>query len=164
MKQLQESESSEEDYLLLDTVGEIHGLYQPPIKVPVQIDGRDVEMELDTGASVSVMSEKLYKQLWPGRSLSTTPIRLQTYSKQPLDVIGSVEATVYYEGKGFPLPLVIVKRDGPTLFGRNWLSVHYVRAPGLEDMLEKYSFKGPDVTISMDSDVTPQFCKAQVIP
>ena len=121
-------------------------------------------MELDTGASMSVMSEKLYKQLWPGRSLSTTPIRLQTYSKQPLDVIGS--------------PLFTMK---PTLFGRNWLSViclnsshvHYVRAPGLEDMLRKYSavfdkelgmFKGPDVTISMDPDATPRFCKARVIP
>ena len=66
-------------------------------------------MELDTGASVSVMSEKLYKQFLPGRSLSTTPIRSQTYSKQPLDVIGSVEVTVYYEGKGVTLPLVIVK-------------------------------------------------------
>ena len=47
------------------------------------------------------------------------------------------------------------------------------RTPGLQDILNKYeevsgkelgTFKGPDVTISVDPDATPQFCKARVIP
>ena len=70
MKQLQESESSEEDDLLLsavEEVGEIHGLYQPPIKVPVQIDGSDVEMELDTGASISVCDVRKAVQAFVAR-------------------------------------------------------------------------------------------------
>ena len=43
----------------------------PPISVCVQLDGKEVAMELDTGASVSLMSENVYHKLLPGRSLDT---------------------------------------------------------------------------------------------
>jgi hypothetical protein len=33
-------------------------------------------MEVDTGASMSLMSEGTFRQLWPGRSLSATDVRL----------------------------------------------------------------------------------------
>ena len=60
-------------------VGEVNKLYQTPIQVPVSVDGVSVQMELDTGASVSIVSESLYKQYWPGRSLHNSTIKLQTY-------------------------------------------------------------------------------------
>ena len=47
-------------------------------------------MEVDTGASVS-MSETTYYKLWPRTDLSTTTIRLQTYSKEPIVVVGSAQ-------------------------------------------------------------------------
>ena len=87
------------------------------------------------------MSEKQCKQLWPGRSLGATTIRLQTYAKQPLAVLGSLDVQVVYEQEKVTLPLIIVEGNGPTLFGRNWFNVikvnwpniHYTRAPGLQD-------------------------------
>jgi len=40
---------------------EDHGEHSvPPISVCVQLDGKEVAMELDTGASVSLMSENVY--------------------------------------------------------------------------------------------------------
>ena len=81
-------------------------------------------------------------------------------------------ATVCYEQQKVTLSLVVVKGDGVALFGRNWLSVtklnwsnvHSVSASsGLDDVLNKYSevfekelgtFKGPDVTISVDPNAT----------
>ena len=48
---------------------------QPPVKVHVQIDNRSVPVEIDTGASVSIMSEKLYHELWPRMGISTTETR-----------------------------------------------------------------------------------------
>lgn len=106
-------------------------------------------MELDTGASVSLVSESQYKQLWPGRSLDPSDINLQTYSKEPLVVMGSFDVEVVYDNKKVTLPLVVVQGNGPLLFGRNWLNaiklnwsnIHYTQAPGLQDLLAKY----PDV-------------------
>ena len=63
----------------------------PPIKVHVEINNCSVPMEVDTGASVSIMSETLYHKLWPRRGLKETTIRLQTYSKEPIPVVGATQ-------------------------------------------------------------------------
>ena len=55
----------------------------PPIKVHMELDHCSVPMEVDTGASVSIMPETLYHKLWPRRGLKKTSIRLQTYSRSP---------------------------------------------------------------------------------
>ena len=104
-------------------------------------------MEVDTGASVSIMAEAMYRQLWPGRGLSATPIKLQTYSREPIKVVGSVDVQVCYANQTAPLTLVVVKGEGPTLLGRNWLEkiklnwgqIHYTLTPGLHQVLGKYT-------------------------
>ena len=88
----------------------------------------------------------MYHKLWPRRGLGTSLIRLQTYSKEPIAVVGSTEVQVAYEGQIAKLPLVVVKGEGPTLLGRNWLDkirlnwskIHYASGPGLHDLLSKY--------------------------
>ena len=68
---------------------EIFILYQlggkrvPPIVVEMEINGSHVQMEVDTGASLSVMSEKMFKELGGERQSSTLePIsaKLRTYT------------------------------------------------------------------------------------
>ena len=110
----------------------------PPFIVQVDIDHCPVAMELDTGASVSLMAEATFKKLWPGRSLPTTNVRLCTYLKEPIQVVGSACVNVVYEDQRAQLPLIVVKGDGPTLLGRNWLKklilnwsqLHYTRCAG----------------------------------
>ena len=58
------------------------------------IDDCFVPMEIDTGAAVSLMAEAMYHQLWPWRGLSASNIRLQTYSKEPIKVVGTVDVQV----------------------------------------------------------------------
>ena len=153
----------------------------PPIKVLVEVDGCSIPMEVDTGASVSIMSEIMYHKLWPRRSLGTSLIRLQTYSKEPIAVVGSTEVQVAYEGQIAKLPLVVVKGEGPTLLGRNWLGkmrlnwskIHYASGPGLHDLLSKYgvifqeglgTFQDYEVSIEVNPDTQPRFCKARTLP
>ena len=78
------------------------------------------------------------------------------------------------------LPLVVVKGEGPTLLGRNWLSqirldwseIHYATSPGLQELLSKYSnvfqglgyFKGYEVKMNVDPNATPRFYKAHTVP
>ena len=55
---------------------EDHGERVPPISVCVQLDGKEVAMELGTGASVSLMSENGYlfatlKRVKPSQNLTS---------------------------------------------------------------------------------------------
>ena len=44
----------------------------PPIEVHLLVDNCCVRFEVNTGAAKSVMSQQIFNQLWPGRSLETT--------------------------------------------------------------------------------------------
>ena len=50
-----------------------------------------IPIEVDTGASMSLMSESIFGMLWPGRS---TDVRLQSYSKANINtyIYGFVHA------------------------------------------------------------------------
>ena len=50
--------------------------------------------------------------------VSKSAIRLQTYSREPITVVGSTDVQLFIKAR--PLQ-VVVKGDGPTLLGRNWL-------------------------------------------
>ena len=142
-------ESEEAEFTVpLEVVEEVRRIkrsHQPPLKVAVKLDTQDVCMEWDTEASVSIVCETQYKQLWPGRS--SLEIKLQTYSKEHLVVVGSQDVQVWYENQKVTLPLVIVRGNGPTLFGRNWLRVikfklvqdYFLQVPGLQEVLRKCS-------------------------
>ena len=52
-----------------------------PYNVGVDVDGRRVTMEIDTGAAVSLMSAVTFKELWPGRSLD--PVTVQIRAEDP---------------------------------------------------------------------------------
>ena len=75
-------------------------------------------MEVDTGASLSIISESTFFRLWPKRNLDT---KLQSYTGDAISVLGCVQTLVSYEGQTAELPLVVVQGRGPTLLGRNWL-------------------------------------------
>ena len=61
----EEYEDSEEDNPIhqIHTVNGSRSL--PPIKVQIGVDDCLVNMEVDTGASMSIMAETTYRRLWP---------------------------------------------------------------------------------------------------
>ena len=75
-------------------------------------------MEIDTGASLSIMSEQEFLNLWPERSVVATDVTLHSYSGECIPVVGSVDVCVSYKGQKITLPLVIVRGVGPRLLGR----------------------------------------------
>jgi hypothetical protein len=73
-------------------------------------------MELDSGAAVTLTSETVCKQLFPD---STLRVLLRTYSGEHLPVVGEINFKVQYEKQVQYLVLTIMAGEG--LLGRNWL-------------------------------------------
>ena len=61
---------------------ESKGVVPPPIQVKVKLDDCVVNMEVDTGAAMSLMSETTFQGLWPGRDLQPSQVRLCAYTKE----------------------------------------------------------------------------------
>ena len=151
-----------------------------PLTVTVTVEDRPVPMEVDTGAALSLVSEATFNALWPDRCPETANVRLCSYSGEAIPVLGSVDVSVKYKGQVAQLPLVVVKGDGPSLLGRNWLDqiqldwreIHYLQS-NLQSVMDKHKplFQGGlgtlrdhKVKILIDPKATPRFCKARPIP
>ena len=54
------------------------------IMLSVKVNGEECSMELDTGASVSIMSEEAWKKRFPKAPLERSTLKLRTYTGKPL--------------------------------------------------------------------------------
>ena len=90
-----------------------------PYKTDVAVKGKILQMELDTGASLSLVSEKMFRENWPDLEVT---LHWHSYSGESIPVVGLIRVSVKYEDQESLLPLLIVEGDGPGLLGRNWLS------------------------------------------
>jgi hypothetical protein len=157
-----------------------------PYKLNISINGPPIDMEVDTGASLSITSEATYAYLQShGKAspLRDTDVVLRTYTGEEVQPEGSLEVTAPYEEKEFKLPLLVVKGKGPALLGRNWLGEIHLNWPMIEQLapmnqrLEKlvqgypHHFKeglgtlqGVKAKIHVDPSATPVFHIARPVP
>ena len=154
-----------------------------PIQITVRVNKKLITMELDTGASLSMISQQTFAQIGHIRELKPSTVRLTSYSGHEIKVLGTVDVEVSYEGVQKVLPLLIVEGNGPSLFGHNWLmhfqlnwqSIQQVQQKGdLELVLDKYNLvfekglrklKGTTAKIHIgDHQTKPIFCKACPVP
>ena len=118
------------------------------IKITVDIEGQLLRMEVDTGAAVSIISDKTRQDKFPHLKLWKSRLVLKTYTDEPMHIMGQLNVHVTHNMQMVPLVLVVVAGEGPSLFGRNWLkyiqldwkriaTVH-IKSPNLEMLLQKY--------------------------
>ena len=92
--------------------------------VLVKINGVSTNMELDTGASLSIMSLEAYQRLCHPKvkpKLEKSDISLRTYTGELIIPEGQVTVDVEYLDQKKCLNLTILPRCGPALLGRDWL-------------------------------------------
>ena len=87
---------------------------QRTITITVSANQPDLVMEVDTGASVSLMNEATYKQTWENnvRHRDKTNIKLRTYFRECLKVLGALKVDVVYKDQNEWLPIIVVAGDG----------------------------------------------------
>ncbi|CAC5359384.1 unnamed protein product [Mytilus coruscus] len=84
------------------------------LKLDVKIEDVDYVMELDTGAAVSIIGEENYKKYFSNIKLQKSNVKLNTYTGDPITVIGEITVNVVYDKQTEILPLIAVK-EGPSL-------------------------------------------------
>ena len=92
-----------------------------PIMVSVWLNGQKLEMEVDTGAAFSVISEANRQAVFPNQTLHPSDLVLKAYTDKYMKVKGTLNMRVTYGDQKQKLVLVVVEGNGPSLLGRNWL-------------------------------------------
>ncbi len=69
-----------------------------PLEIEVKLEGKPLVMELDTGAGVSLVSEKTFQMILPSHITQATRTQLRTYSGEVIPVVGKVDVEVQYQG------------------------------------------------------------------
>ena len=90
--------------------------------VVLEIEGQTLEIEVDTGAAVSVINQEVYRKKFGHITMTESDRLLKSYSGHQLETAGEIEVTVTYGDITKKLPLVVVQGNGPALLGRNWMS------------------------------------------
>ena len=146
--QVQTAESQVEEYPLFTIANE----GTRPVVVTLRLDDREIDMEVDTGAAVSLISATTYQTLWAedrAPELFASSVKLRTYTREVIEVLGAIEVDVRYMDLQERLRLLVVAGDGPSLFGRDWL--------------RKFDWKELNF-IHRTPQVTPRVCKPLQIP
>ena len=73
------------------------------------LDGKPQWMELDTGATVSLISRRTFQKLLLGETLQASNTQLRTYTGKPIPVVSQLQVEVGYEGQVAKLHLVVVE-------------------------------------------------------
>ena len=167
---------------------QLSGQYHDPIILEVVMNDVSIQMEMDTGASVSIISDQAYHFLCqqsdkPSLKLNKSDLKLKTYTGQHIEIMGTTEVKVSYNNKSIVLPVYVVCGVGPNLMGRDWLSQFSVAlkmpvnkvetCPLLNETLLKYDsifndelgcLQGHTIQIMVKDNITPKFFKPRTVP
>ena len=176
-----DSDSEDDSYNMFA----LKGASCDPVIKQVYINGVLVDMELDTGASASIICEETYRPIADQGTfepLQEPTLKLNTYTGESIPLLGSAPATVSYGQREETLMVHVVAGSGPNLFGRDWLSKLNVTVGlinsledsyQLENLLEEFSdvfrpglgcLQGMEVHLNVDENATPKFHMARTVP
>ena len=151
------------------------------METTVCINKQKLVMEVDTGAALSLISEETYSSKFSNLKLKPTDVQLRTYSGELISVLGSLNVNVEHESQTAVLPLLVVKGNGPSLLGRNWLYVirlnwNNIYHVNFKSSIEQLSDKYPKIfkeeigllqhmkaKIHVATDARPKFYKPQSV-
>ncbi len=66
------------------------------IMLELTFEGKPLSMELDTGAAMTIVSERTWKATFPKLPLRKSTVKLRTYTGEPLEIAGECEVPVVY--------------------------------------------------------------------
>ena len=162
-----------------------------PMPITVAMEGKGLEMEVDTGAAVSILPYREYERSFNHLALKPSRVKLKTYSGERITPKGELTVDVKIKGRIYhKLPMIVVDSPGPPLLGREWMRVVSIEWRDINHMelkqeqkaemegrlkrlKERYSsvfedclgkLVGMKARLTLKPDATPRFVKARPVP
>ncbi|XP_053686302.1 uncharacterized protein K02A2.6-like [Sabethes cyaneus] len=101
--------------------------------IDVEIDGRRLQMELDTGAPCGIIGETQLRTIKPKFSLLPTNRQFSSYTGHRIQCLGRFPVQVSIGSTSRRLNLYVVAGKSDSLFGREWI-VHFTKQINLNRM------------------------------
>ena len=156
-----------------------------PLFVPVNVNGACVDMELDTGSGVTVLTRNDFtKCKGDVKALQKPTVVLRGFSGAKITCLGEMQMPVTIAGSTKNVLLRVVNNEYSSLLGRDWLNeftlpwkqilaenVHRVLGtdtikqefPALFEHSTLGKMRGVQVTLHVD-EAKPMFCKPRPVP
>lgn len=87
------------------------------VTVNAKSHSHPVELVVDTGAAVSIITESFYRQHFSDVPLTEPAVKLVSYTKSDIPVLGCLSATVQHDSTTAPAKLYVAKQTGTAVLG-----------------------------------------------
>jgi len=166
-----------------------HANYRDKFVLSLEIEGKKVEFELDSGAAVTVMSESEATKLFPTATIHNTKLRLISFCGRALGCKGYITVRVKYNSTVKKLNIYLISGSRKPLLGREWIrqfdgfdlpicnarvnNVNVDSQSKLQEILDRYrnirssefaSIKNTQVHLKLKKDAFPVFMRARSVP
>lgn len=157
-----------------------------PYEVTISLAGVHVQMQVDTGASFSIINEQTWNSIrdrLPHSALRPSNLSLRTWTETPVLLLGQASLPVQYNTFARDLQVIVAKGSGPNLLGRDWfkplnisMNIYNISEDDcdqISELIRKHSevfkdglgtYRGHPVSIHLKADATPKFMKARPVP
>ena len=117
-----------------------------------RINGAELSLEVDTGATLSIRSMGTYERLWhkaDAPTLGPSTARLKKYTGETIKVVGELKVNVSISKQQRQMNLIVVEGNGPSLLGRDclgkirldWSQINQTRHSNeFDSILKRYAF------------------------
>lgn len=152
-----------------------------PIWLKVIVDGIELNMELDTGAAISAISEQCYRKYFSSKKLYSVSHVQQSYDGSVLDCLGVMIVDVTYRSMlQKNLELYVMKGNAPGLFGREWflpfginVSLNQINVMNSSNVTDKFpevfaeklgTYNVKEFSLFLKDNVVPKFFRPRPLP
>lgn len=102
-----------------------------PVKITLNVQGENIDMECDTGSAISCISYDSYKKLFPHLPIEPCTLLLRYYTGEIVRPVGVIRPLVKYKDKEKCLDLHVIKNGKTILVGRQWMAELGLQIPSI---------------------------------
>ncbi|XP_063915720.1 uncharacterized protein K02A2.6-like [Zophobas morio] len=165
-----------------------HTHFRDKYTISLNISGKWIKFEIDSGSAVTVMSKLQFKKMFPNTTINSTVTKLFTFCNTEVTTEGYANVIVNHKNQQYNLNIYLTDTNKMPLLGREWIrqlqllkldtlhtiDVHKEEIDSrVQFLLEKYNsitetklakITGIQARLTLKSNTVPVYIKARPIP